>query len=72
MNITKAKQLKYGAAVNCPADHGGLGFGGKVVDRNDLSHVSVYKTASGVEYIWVLVKGVGSEAIWPSHRLGGY
>jgi hypothetical protein len=71
MNTVKAKRLKYGSPVNCPADRGAYPFSGKVIDRSDLSQAPVFKTATGSEYIWVLVQGPGSAALWPSNRLGG-
>jgi hypothetical protein len=72
MNIEKAKRLKYGSPVNCPADRGNFPISGKVVDRNDLSAAPVHKCAGGSEYIWVLVKTPIGTAVWPSNRLGGY
>lgn len=70
MHIEKAKQLKVGQVVNCPADRGDAAFTARV------THVSqnVCKNLSGTEYLWVTVKGIGSlranGGVWPSNRLG--
>lgn len=66
MDIDKAKELKRGARVACPADRGSGPFTGTVTHVG----VAVHKSLAGVEYIWVHVRGFGSEAVWPSNRLG--
>lgn len=66
MHIEKAKLLKIGDVVRCPADRGEPKFVGSV------THVGneVYKDLPGVEYIWVTVRGAKHESVWPSNRLG--
>jgi hypothetical protein len=71
MDIARAKALKAGQTVYCPADRGEPAYSGKVqVDGTwDYSAAPVQKNATGVEYIWVDVKGNGRTSVWPSNRL---
>lgn len=66
MDIVKARQLKVGDRVSCPADRGNNAYQGVV----SFVSTSEYKNALGVPYIWVNVKGNGKETVWPSNRLG--
>jgi hypothetical protein len=67
MHIEKAKQLRRGETVRCPADRGDPAFTGTV------THVGVLGAEShnihGEVYIWVEVKGPHHKSVWPSNRL---
>lgn len=69
MNVQKAKSLKVGQKVFCPADRGEKAFSGKVVDQN-LENAQVHKNHKGDEYIWIAVQGLSKKSVWPSNRLG--
>lgn len=65
MDIEDARKLKVGDRVAYPADRGDPGGIGEV------THVG---TKEGVVsdsklYVWVNVKGVHHESVWPSNRL---
>lgn len=64
MLITRAKLLKVGDKVRCPADRGSPEFVGVV------RHVGTEEntTFAGTPYIWVTVRGP-HESVWPSNRL---
>ena len=68
MNIVKAKALKPGALVRCPADRGDLPYTGKVtfVGTNESTG------SDGKPYVWINVRNPlnGRESVWPSNRLG--
>lgn len=67
MDIAKARALKLGAVVACPADRGSPVYSGKVehvgsVEAQDMQ---------GRAYIWITVREPGAHAsVWPSNRLG--
>jgi hypothetical protein len=65
MNIDRAKKLKRGDTVNCPADRGSAAFRGKVISVGE----DVRSTPGGNEYIWVTIRGSLMESVWPSNRL---
>jgi len=71
MDIKKAKSLKPGDSVYCPADRGEGAYKGTVIQ--DCVDCPTYRTPGGVEYIWIQVKGSGylgtRKAVWPSNRL---
>lgn len=70
MDVTTAKQLKYGQRVACPADGTNPAFIGSV-HTEGLSNAPVYENAFGDEYIWVEVLRPGRhKSFWPSNRLG--
>lgn len=69
MDIQRAKSLKIGSIVHCPADRGDLAFIGKVVSVGE----HVRKNLSGTEYVWIHVRHTypGKRlSAWPSNRLG--
>lgn len=67
MDITKAKNLKAGQTVHCPADSGMPAYVGIITSVE----TAVAKNIYGHEYVWVGVRGPhGHVAVWPSNRLG--
>ncbi len=66
MHIDRAKGLKSGDRVNCPADRGDLAFEGKVT----VVGVQESLDSKGNPYIWITVKGPHHSSTWPSNRLG--
>jgi len=67
MDITKAKALKVGDIVHCPADRGELAHSGRVehVGETECTHMC------GKPFIWITVRPRNSHAsVWPSNRLG--
>ena len=66
MNIEKAKKLKVGDSVRCPADHGNSAYCGKVTF---IQPTLVNKNHVGEDYLWVHVKGPNHVSVWPSNRL---
>lgn len=66
MNIEKAKQLKIGQIVYCPADRGDAAYAGRV----EFIDAGENKTSTGEKYIWVHVRGPHHATVWPSNRLG--
>ena len=73
MKIERARQLKHGERVRCPADRGDPAYVGTVCDESELlakaAAGKVYSTKA--PYIWVAVRAPdGRKALWPSNRLG--
>lgn len=69
MDISKARNLKQGDKVSCPADRGDKPFIGTVVSSNlqDCGSAVDYQMNC---YIWVEVLGAGGrKSVWPSTRL---
>lgn len=67
MNIEKARTIKPGDTVRCPADRGEPGYTGKVEHVSPNEGTNIH----GVPYIWVTVRRPGGHAsVWPSNRLG--
>lgn len=70
MDIERARKLKVGDSVNCPADRGSPAFTGRVsYIQPDAPAAKAF--GSNQEYIWVNVTYNGRNAgVWPSNRLG--
>ena len=69
MDISKARNLKKGDKVHCPADRGDKAFMGKVVSENLKDCGSAVDWQMNC-YIWVEVLGPGNKkSVWPSTRL---
>jgi len=67
MILTKAKSLKIGDTVYCPADRGESGYHGKIIHIGE----QVSKNIDGVEFVWITVrKDSKTNHVWPSNRLG--
>lgn len=67
MNIGKARQLKVGQVVSCPADRGAKAYNGRIRHISDGAAQNIY----GEHYLWVTVeKDRGRNEVWPSNRLG--
>lgn len=67
MDIAKARTLKIGDTVRCPADRGDPAYSGKVehVGQDEAQDLQ------GRGYLWVTVRRAGAHAsVWPSNRLG--
>lgn len=67
MNLARAKTLKHGSLVHCPADNGEPGYSGIV------RHVSGEATHALLKepFLWVSVEKDGkTRHVWPSNRLG--
>lgn len=60
------KKLKVGDVVQCPPDHGGKGYTGKILSYGD----EVFKNVQGTNYVWVTVDRGDRRHVWPSNRLG--
>jgi hypothetical protein len=66
LKIEKARKLKVGDYVSCPADRGDQAY------RGQVTHVdgSEYENGNGDPYKWITVKNPwGWESVWPSNRL---
>lgn len=67
MDIAKARALKVGDTVHCPADRGASAYSGKVehigqAEAQDLQ---------GRAYLWITVgRPSMHSSVWPSNRLG--
>jgi len=69
MQVSEAKQLKYGQQVHCPADRGEPAFVGTVTSEG-LDTAPVHKYPD-LEFIWIEVMRPGRhKSVWPSNRLG--
>jgi len=67
MDITRAKNLKVGDTVHCPADRGEPGYSGRVehISTTEQTHMD------SKPFLWVTVRKSNSTAhVWPSNRLG--
>jgi hypothetical protein len=70
MQLEKARKLKPGNLVGCPADGNQPECMARVTRWNqDLQTQEAKKNIHGDEYIWVELKGTGWRGIWPSNRL---
>lgn len=69
MHITKARKLKVGDRVSCPADRGDPAFTGQVSWVQADAKAAIAH-GSSAEYIWVEVQGQSKKSVWPSNRLG--
>lgn len=67
MNIERAKKLRRGDTVFCPADRGDKAYTGQVTHVGALGSVS--HNHDGQAYIWVEVQGPHHKSVWPSNRL---
>ncbi len=68
MNINRAKGLKVGDKVFCPADRGIQAHLGRVLNVGTV----VTRRLDGDEYLWIETEWVGSDGrkeVWPSSRL---
>lgn len=68
MDISKAKALKPGAVVHCPADRGEPAFTGTVASVGTAE-----SSANGKPFVWIEVKHPypsNRKSVWPSNRLG--
>lgn len=69
MKIERARLLKPGIIVHCPADRGDKAFTGIVVSE-DCAVSPMHLNHQQECFIWVEVQGAGKKSIWPSNRLG--
>lgn len=70
MHLDRAKALRPGDFVRCPADRGDQPYKGKVLE--DCSDHTVHTNYYGEQFIWVRVYNPTTRhhAVWPSNRLG--
>lgn len=67
MDIAKARALKPGAIVHCPADRGQPAYSGKVEHIGQAEA----RDLQGRAYLWITVGRPGMHSsVWPSNRLG--
>lgn len=69
MKIERARLLKPGIIVHCPADRGDKAYTGIVVSE-DCAASPECVNIHGDKYIWIEVQGAGKKSVWPSNRLG--